>query len=64
LVKAATGGRQPTWEDYIPHVRPLPITGADGVALRRSTRKAAEVGNLKRVYRNNAFNAVAENFYY
>jgi hypothetical protein len=52
LVRAATvGGDHPSWVDFAPYVQ-LPAThDRSGVALRRSSRRAALVGNIKRVYR-------------
>jgi hypothetical protein len=64
MVKAALVGRkQPTWVDFAPFVQQAATHDENGVPLRRSSRRAAHVGNLKRVFRCNAYNAVAEGLY-
>jgi hypothetical protein len=64
MVKAAVVGvDQPTWKHFAPFVQQAATHDKNGVPLRRSSRRAAHVGNIKRVFRCNAFNAVAEGLY-
>jgi len=63
LIKAATGGDHPCWEDYNPYVRPSATHDNNGVPLRRSSRRASREANVKRVFRTTAYNAVAEGLY-
>jgi hypothetical protein len=60
LAKTAAAGADVTWNHYEPFVQPAATHDANGVALRRSCRRAAHEGNVKRVFRTNAYNAVAE----